>query len=66
MPLFKDIKGQVVYGKVANDKTTGGDIKNRVARKNITHSIDGTALREIMRAMHAIGVKEVYGNMITS
>ena len=55
MPLLKDIKGQVVYGKVADDKTTGGDIKNRGLYANITHSIDGTALREVMRAMHSIG-----------
>jgi len=55
MPLLKDVKGNVVYGKVGEDKTTGGQIKNRGTYANITHSIDAAGLRQVMRAMHAIG-----------
>lgn len=59
MPILKDIKGNVVYGSVTKegkaDKTAGGAVKNRGLYANITHSIDGNALRDVMRAMHKIG-----------
>ena len=57
MPLLKTAKGEVVYG--GGDKSTkskvGGNVKNRGLDANITHSIDGTALRDIIRAVHAAG-----------
>lgn len=56
MPLLLDRQGRPVYGKTTpKDKKSGGDVKVRGLYANITHSIDATALRNIIRAMHKIG-----------
>lgn len=57
MPLLKTAKGEIVYG--GGDKSSkakvGGKVKNRGLDANITHSIDATALRDVVRAVHAAG-----------
>ena len=55
MPIFKDAKGQPVYGMVGEDKTQGKLNKLRGLYANITHSIDATALRQVGRALHDKG-----------
>lgn len=57
MPLLKTAKGEIVYG--GGDKSSkakvGGKVKNRGLDANITHSIDATGLRDVIRAAHAAG-----------
>lgn len=57
MPMLKARNGESVYGSSRKqDKSLlGGNVKNRGLYANITHSIDATALREVIRAIHAIG-----------
>lgn len=55
MPLLKSARGELVYGGSKGNGKTGGTVKNRGLYANITHSIDATGLRDVIRAMHAIG-----------
>lgn len=58
MPLLKSVKGELVYGGgSAKDKAkVGGKVKNRGLYANITHSVDATALRDIIRATGGRGL----------
>ena len=58
MPLLRSAKGELVYGGgSAKDKTkVGGKVKNRGLYANITHSIDATALRDVIRATGGRGL----------
>jgi len=51
MPMFKDAKGNPTYGRVGDDKAQGKTNKLRGLYANITHSIDGTSLRMVGRAL---------------
>ena len=58
MPLLRSAKGELVYGGgSAKDKAkVGGKVKNRGLYANITHSIDATALRDVIRATGGRGL----------
>lgn len=58
MPLLKSAKGELVYGGGSSkDKTkVGGKVKNRGLYANITHSVDATALRDVIRATGGRGL----------
>ena len=58
MPLLRAANGELVYGGgSAKDKLKiGGSVKNRGLYANITHSIDATALREVIRATNGRGL----------
>ena len=58
MPLLKSAKGELVYGSGTSiDKLkVGGKVKNRGLYANITHSIDATALRDVIRATGGRGL----------
>lgn len=58
MPLLKSAKGELVYGSGTSiDKLkVGGKVKNRGLYANITHSIDATALRDVIRATGGKGL----------
>jgi len=55
MPLIQDAKGNPIYGSVTNDgeedKTMGKSNKLRGLDANITHSIDATGLRTVIRTV---------------
>lgn len=51
MPMKLDRKGQPIFGAVGGDKTMGGANKLRGLYANITHSIDATGLRDVIRAV---------------
>ena len=53
MPLIQDRKGQPIYGSVGDDKAMGKSNKLRGLYANITHSIDGCALRSVIREVAA-------------
>jgi hypothetical protein len=57
MPMLRARNGENVYGsRRKQDKTLlGGSVKNRGLYANITHSIDATGLRNVIRAMHKLG-----------
>ena len=50
MPLLLDRKGQPIYGNVKDDTSFGKSNKLRGLYANITHSIDATGLRTVMRS----------------
>ena len=56
MPLLKSVKGELVYGGSKGNGKTGGTVKNRGLYANITHSVDATALRDIIRATNGRGL----------
>ena len=58
MPLLKSAKGELVYGSGTSiDKLkVGGKVKNRGLYANITHSIDATALRDVIRSTKGRGL----------
>ena len=58
MPLLKSVRGELVYGggNSANKAKVGGTVKNRGLYANITHSIDATALRDVLRATNGRGL----------
>lgn len=57
MPMLRARNGENIYGsrRTQDRSLLGGSVKNRGLYANITHSIDATALRNVIRAMHAIG-----------
>lgn len=65
MPLILDATGKPIYGKLSDSlglsdkasKAMGNEVKLRGTYANITHSIDATALRDVIRGLHAAGVK---------
>ena len=56
MPLLKSVRGELVYGGSKGNGITGGTVKNRGLYANITHSVDATALRDIVRATNGRGL----------
>lgn len=58
MPLLKSVKGELVYGggSSSNKAKVGGTVKNRGLYANVTHSVDATALRDIIRATGGRGL----------
>lgn len=58
MPLLKSVKGELVYGggSSSNKAKVGGTVKNRGLYANVTHSVDATALRDIIRATGGKGL----------
>ena len=58
MPLLKSVKGELVYGSgsKADKGKVGGTVKNRGLYANITHSIDATGLRDVIRATGGRGL----------
>lgn len=56
MPLLKSVKGELVYGGSKGNGKTGGTVKNRGLYANITHSVDATALRDIIRVTNGRGL----------
>lgn len=58
MPLLKSAKGELVYGggSSSNKAKVGGTVKNRGLYANITHSVDATALRDVLRATGGRGL----------
>ena len=58
MPLLKSVKGELVYGggSSSNKAKVGGTGKNRGLYANVTHSVDATALRDIIRATGGKGL----------
>lgn len=57
MPLLRAANGELVYGGSGKDKLkVGGSVKNRGLYANITHSIDATALRDVIRATGGRGL----------
>jgi len=60
MPILKDAKGNPIYGNVGSDHSMGKQNKLRGLYANITHSIDGTALRDVMRELESEGQYGLY------
>jgi len=53
MPMLLDAKGNPIYGNIGDNITMGAAAKLRGLYANITHSIDGTSLRYVIRALKA-------------
>ena len=63
MPLFLDRKGQPIYGNVGEDTAMGKSNKLRGLYANITHSIDATSLRTVIRAVKHSSTEEHRGGL---
>lgn len=63
MPLLLDRKGQPIYGNVGDDKSMGKSNKLRGLYANITHSIDATGLRTVIRAVMHSSTEEHRGGV---
>ena len=63
MPLLLDRKGQPIYGNVGEDTAMGKSNKLRGLYANITHSIDATSLRTVIRAVKHSSTEEHRGGL---